>query len=87
MTEYDIEIQDPTSGNYVVVTAQLYDYGTYEEETDESGSDVIIVSDPKFYDYVVEDLDTGAIGIMPDAWKPLVDTILINIYWDREFNC
>jgi hypothetical protein len=85
MSEYDIEIQDPVSGNYVVVTAHLYADGEYEDNDDDTGRYAEIMSDPEFRDYTFEDLETGAIGIMPEAWKPMVDAILCNIYWDREF--
>lgn len=86
MSDYEIEIQDPVSGNYVVVTAQLYSDGCYETDEDESGYYAEILSDPEFYNYTFEDQETGAIGIMPEPWRGMVDEILCNIYWDREFS-
>lgn len=84
--EFDIEIQDPSSGNFVIVTAQLYDDGVYEDYNEGLGDWCEVIFDPVFHNYTYEDLETGATGIMPEAWKGLVDTILCNIYWDREFN-
>lgn len=84
--EYTVEMKDPASGNYVLVTAELYDYGEYEEYTDESGHWADITCDPEFRNYTYEDPNTGAYGIMPEYWKQEADLILCNIYWDREFD-
>ena len=84
--EYTIDIQDPSSGNDVVVTAKLYSGGEYDNYVDEGGYWSEIVTEPEFCDYTYEDMVTEATGVMPDAWKPLVDLVLINIYWDRELN-
>ena len=84
--EYTVEMKDPASGNYVLVTAELYDYGQYENYNDESGYWSEIIRDPVFRNYTYEDTETGAFGVMPDYWKEEVDLILCNIYWDRELN-
>lgn len=88
MTEYTAEIQDGSSGHWVTVTAKLYDEGHYDcySDPDTGGDWVEIVRDPMFYEYTYEDQETGAIGVMPEYWKELVDSILVNIYWDRELN-
>lgn len=84
--EYTVEMKDPASGNYVLVTAELYDYGQCENYNDESGYWSEIIRDPVFHNYSYEDTETGAFGVMPEAWKEEVDLILCNIYWDRELN-
>jgi hypothetical protein len=84
--EYLVELRDPANGNYVAVTSKLAVDGQYCNYSDETGSWSEITADPEFCDYNYEDLDTGSIGIMPEAWKPLVDLILINVYWDRELD-
>ena len=84
--EYTIDIQDPSSGNDVVVTAKLYSGGEYDNYVDEGGYWSEIVTEPEFHDYNYVDLETEAFGILPKEWKPMVDLILRNIYWDRELN-
>lgn len=84
--EYMVEMKDPASGNCVYVTANLYSEGIYESYDDEAGSWAEISRDPEFINYTYEDTETGAIGVMPDCWKGLVDNILCNIYWDRELD-
>lgn len=83
--EYTIDIQDPSSGNDVVVTAKLYSGGEYDNYVDEGGYWSEIVTEPEFHDYNYVE-ETEAFGIMPEEWKPMVDLILRNIYWDRELN-
>ena len=85
--EYTIDIQDPSSGNDVVVTAKLYSAGEYYGYDDETGWWYEIVTDPEFCDYNYVDGVTEAFGILPKEWKPMVDLILRNIYWDRELGC
>ncbi len=84
--DYTVDFTDPTNGHYISVTAKLYEEGEYEAANDETGSWCDIMIDPEFCDYTYEDQETGVIGIMPDLWKPAVDLILYNIYWDRELN-
>lgn len=84
--EYTIDIQDPSSGNDVVITAKLYSGGEYYNYQDETGYWSEIVTEPEFHDYNYVDGVTEAFGIMPEEWKSMVDLILRNIYWDRELN-
>ena len=86
MTEYVVETYDPLTGNYVVVTAELYDDGKWIDYSDEQGSWIEIDADPVFWKYTYEDPETGACGKMPESWKFDVDNLLTNIYWDRELN-
>lgn len=84
--EYTIEIPDPLHGNYVIVTAKLYEDGIYYNYEDETGYWSDIDMDPEFCCYTYEDMTSGTIGILPDGWRPMVDLILCNLYWDRELN-
>jgi len=84
--EYTIDIADPSTGNAVVITAKLFSDGVCYVCDDETGWWYEIETDPEFCDYTYEDMVTEATGVMPDAWKPLVDLVLTNIYWDREIN-
>lgn len=84
--DYTVGFTDPISRHYISVTAKLYEEGEYEEANDETGSWCDILIDPEFYDYIYEDQETGAVGIMPENCKSDIDLILCNIYWDRELN-
>ena len=84
--EYTVDFTDPASGQYISVTAKLYEEGEYESSKDETGSWCDILIDPEFCSYIYENMETGAVGVLPDEIKDAVDLILCNIYWDRELN-
>ena len=81
---FEIEVTDPASGRKCLVLAKLQHEGCYTKKENAKEEWLQVLYDPEFYEYTVEDLETEAIGIMPESWKGFVDVILCNVYWDRR---
>lgn len=84
--EYVVDLVDPISGKYTVVTAKLYKHGDYVTGEDESGYWADTLQEPEFYSYTYDDMETGETGAVPEEIQATVDIVLANIYWDRELN-